>query len=86
MTQLLSDEASMHLAKGVLELAEKMAEEKLKHTKKKWLIQKEVMEEYRCTHQDVTKWEIEGLRKRKQGKSWYYDRNDIEETLEKMKK
>ncbi|MGW7932152.1 DNA-binding protein [Staphylococcus xylosus] len=86
MTQLLSDEASMHLAKGVLELAEKMAEEKLKHVKKKWLTQKEVMEEYRCGHKEITCWEMAGLTKRKQGPKYYYDRDEIEETLEKMKK
>ncbi|MGW7932411.1 DNA-binding protein [Staphylococcus xylosus] len=86
MTQLLSHEASMYLAKGVLELAEKMAEEKLKHVKKKWLTQKEVMEEYRCGHEEIGRWEVAGLTKRKQGPKYYYDRNDIEQVLENFKK
>lgn len=86
MSQLLSDEASMHLAEGVLELAERLAQEKMKQSKKKWLTQQEVKKEYKCGNEEIKRWETLGLTKRKQGPKLYYDRADIEAVLEMLKK
>ncbi|MGW7931521.1 DNA-binding protein [Staphylococcus xylosus] len=85
MNQLLSNEASQQLVKDIVILAEKIAMEKARQSKRRWLRQNEVMKEYRCTHADITNWEIAGLRKRRQGKSWYYDRKDIDDVLETLK-
>ncbi|CRV27593.1 DNA-binding protein [Staphylococcus cohnii] len=85
MNQLLSNEASQQLVSDIVNLAEKLAIEKARESQKRWLRQNEVMKEYRCTHGDITNWEIAGLRKRRQGKSWYYDRKDIDEVLETLK-
>ncbi|MBA8764187.1 DNA-binding protein [Staphylococcus coagulans] len=82
---LLSEQASQQLVDSIVSIAEKVAIEKARQSQKRWLRQNEVMKEYRCTHSDITKWECLGLRKRKQGKSWYYDRKDIEEVLESLK-
>ena len=67
-TPILSEAASIELANGILKLAEQIA-------------QKEVRKLYRCTHSDVTEWERLGLTKRKQGRSYYYDRQEVEEFL-----
>ncbi|HGL5769290.1 TPA: hypothetical protein ACKFP9_001837 [Staphylococcus aureus] len=44
------------------------------------------MEEYNVTHKVITEWEMMGLRKVKIGKTIRYDRQDIENVIEKMKK
>lgn len=85
MPQLLSNEASQQLVADIVRLAETLALERVRQKQKRWLRQSEVMEEYRCTHKDIKQWEIAGLTKRKQGKSWYYDRRDIENVLETLK-
>ena len=85
MNQLLSNEASQQLVSDIVSLAEKLAIEKARQSQKRWLRQNEVMKEYRSTHADITNGEIAGLRKRRQGKSWYYDRKDIDEVLEGQK-
>lgn len=85
MSQLLSEEASQQLVADIVRLAETLALERVRQKQKRWLRQSEVMEEYRCTHKDIKLWEIAGLTKRKQGKSWYYDRRDIENVLETLK-
>ncbi|QDW99646.1 MerR family transcriptional regulator [Staphylococcus agnetis] len=87
MTQqpFLSDQASQHLVDSIVNIAEKLALEKVKQSRKRYLIQKEVMEEYNVTHKVITEWEMKGLRKVKIGKTIRYDRHDIENVIEKMK-
>ncbi|MEB7824688.1 DNA-binding protein [Staphylococcus chromogenes] len=85
MTQLLSNEASQQLVDSIVNIAEKLALEKIKQSRKRYLIQKEVMEEYNVTHKVITEWEIKGLRKVKIGKTIRYDRHDIENVIEQMK-
>ena len=81
----LSEAASIDLANGILKLAEQIAQQKLEQQQKRWLTQTEVRKLYRCTHSDVTEWERLGLTKRKQGRSYYYDRQEIERFLESQK-
>lgn len=83
-TPILSEAASIELANGILKLAEQIAQQKLEQ-QKRWLTQTEVRKLYRCTHSDVTEWERLGLTKRKQGRSYYYDRQEIERFLESQK-
>lgn len=85
MPQLLSNEASQQLVSDIVRLVETLALERVRQKQKRWLRQCEVMDEYRCTHKDIKEWEIAGLTKRKQGKSWYYDRKDIESVLATLK-
>ncbi|CXY03062.1 hypothetical protein [Staphylococcus aureus] len=85
MSQLLSEQASQQLVNSIVDIAEKIALEKVKQSRKRYLIQKEVMEEYNVTHKVITEWEIMGLRKVKIGKTIRYDRQDIENVIEKMK-
>ncbi|ETJ35780.1 hypothetical protein Q604_UNBC09878G0005 [human gut metagenome] len=84
-TPILSEAASIELANGILKLAEQIAQQKLEQQQKRWLNQSEVRKLYRCTHSDVTEWESLGLTKRKQGRSYYYDRQEIERFLESQK-
>ena len=85
MSQLLSEQASQQLVNSIVDIAEKIALEKVKQSRKRYLIQKEVMEEYNVTHKIITEWEIMGLRKVKIGKTIRYDRQDIENVIEQMK-
>ncbi|MGF3114753.1 DNA-binding protein [Facklamia sp. P12937] len=85
ISALLSEEASLLLVDGILKLAERIAEEKIAQQKKQWLMQKEVFEEYECCARDVAHWETLGLKKRRLGKRWLYDRNDIDELLQTLK-
>ncbi|HDB7258006.1 TPA: DNA-binding protein [Staphylococcus aureus] len=85
MSQLLSEQASQQLVNSIVDIAEKIALEKVKQSRKRNLIQKEVMEEYNVTHKVITEWEIMGLRKVKIGKTIRYDRQDIENVIEQMK-
>ncbi|AHZ98310.1 hypothetical protein [Staphylococcus aureus] len=85
MSQLLSEQASQQLVNSIVDIAEKIALEKVKQSRKRYLIQKEVMEEYNVTHKVITEWEIMGLRKVKIGKTIRYDRQDIENVIEQMK-
>ena len=82
---ILSESASLELAKGILKLAEQIAQRKIEQQQKRWLTQTEVRKLYRCTHSDITEWERLGLTKRKQGRSYYYDRQEIERFLESQK-
>ena len=84
-TPILSEAASIELANGILKLAEQIAQQKLEQQQKRWLNQSEVRKLYRCTHSDFTEWERLGLTKRKQGRSYYYDRQEIERFLESQK-
>ncbi|PTG11972.1 hypothetical protein BU646_10675 [Staphylococcus chromogenes] len=81
----LSDQASQNLVDSIVNIAEKLALEKVKQSRKRYLIQKEVMEEYNVTHKVITEWEMKGLRKVKIGKTIRYDRHDIENVIEQMK-
>ncbi|HHV8709241.1 TPA: DNA-binding protein [Staphylococcus aureus] len=85
MSQLLSEQASQQLVNSIVNIAEKIALEKVKQSRKRYLIQKEVMEEYNVTHKVITEWEMMGLRKVKIGKTIRYDRQDIENVIEQMK-
>ena len=85
MSQLLSEQASQQLVNSIVDIAEKIALEKVKQSRKRYLIQKEVMEEYNVTHKVITEWEIMGLRKVKIGKTIRYDRQDSENVIEQMK-
>ncbi|CAC6092754.1 pathogenicity island protein [Staphylococcus aureus] len=85
MSQLLSEQASQQLVNSIVDIAEKIALEKVKQSRKRYLIQKEVIEEYNVTHKVITEWEIMGLRKVKIGKTIRYDRQDIENVIEQMK-
>ncbi|HCZ0287893.1 TPA: DNA-binding protein [Staphylococcus aureus] len=85
MSQLLSEQASQQLVNSIVDIAEKIALEKVKQSRKRYLVQKEVMEEYNVTHKVITEWEIMGLRKVKIGKTIRYDRQDIENVIEQMK-
>ncbi|HCZ0720830.1 TPA: DNA-binding protein [Staphylococcus aureus] len=85
MSQLLSEQASQQVVNSIVDIAEKIALEKVKQSRKRYLIQKEVMEEYNVTHKVITEWEIMGLRKVKIGKTIRYDRQDIENVIEQMK-
>ncbi|HHQ1962620.1 TPA: hypothetical protein ACSPB3_002458, partial [Staphylococcus aureus] len=85
MSQLLSEQASQQLVNSIVDIAEKIALEKVKQSRKRYLIQKEVMEEYNVTHKVITEWEMMGLRKVKIGKTIRYDRQDIENVIEQMK-
>ncbi|MEE3734751.1 DNA-binding protein [Staphylococcus aureus] len=85
MSQLLSEQASQQLVNSIVDIAEKIALEKVKQSRKRYLIQKEVMEEYNVTHKVITEWEVMGLRKVKIGKTIRYDRQDIENVIEQMK-
>ncbi|HCY7573914.1 hypothetical protein [Staphylococcus aureus] len=86
MQAFLSEQASQQLANSIVDIAEKIALEKVEQSRKRYLIQKEVMEEYNVTHKVITEWEMMGLRKVKIGKTIRYDRQDIENVIEKMKK
>lgn len=86
MSQLLSEQTSQQLVNSIVDIAEKIALEKVKQSRKRYLIQKEVMEEYNVTHKVITEWEMMGLRKVKIGKTIRYDRQDIENVIEQMKK
>ncbi|MFL4613848.1 DNA-binding protein [Staphylococcus aureus] len=77
MSQLLSEQASQQLVNSIVDIAEKIVLEKVKQSRKRYLIQKEVMEEYNVTHKVITEWEMMGLRKVKIGKTIRYDRQDI---------
>lgn len=81
----LSEQASRQLIDSIVDIAEKIALEKVKQSRKRYLIQKEVMEEYKVTHKVITEWEMMGLRKIKIGKTIRYDRQDIENVIEQMK-
>ncbi|WP_381407441.1 DNA-binding protein [Staphylococcus aureus] len=85
MSQLLSEQASQQLVNSIVDIAEKIVLEKVKQSRKRYLIQKEVMEEYNVTHKVITEWEMMGLRKVKIGKTIRYDRQDIENVIEQMK-
>lgn len=85
MQPFLSDQASQQLVDSIVNIAEKLALEKVKQSRKRYLIQKEVMEEYNVTHKVITEWEMKGLRKVKIGKTIRYDRHDIENVIEQMK-
>lgn len=85
MSQLLSEQASQQLVNSIVDIAEKIALEKVKQSRKRYLIQKEVMEEYNVTHKVITEWEMMGLRKVKIGKTIRYDRQDIENVIEQRK-
>lgn len=85
MSQLLSEQASQQLVNSIVDIAEKIALEKVKQSHKRYLIQKEVMEEYNVTHKVITEWGMMGLRKVKIGKTIRYDRQDIENVIEQMK-
>ncbi|HDE7874352.1 TPA: DNA-binding protein [Staphylococcus aureus] len=85
MSQLLSEQASQQLVNSIVDIAEKIALEKVKQSRKRYLIQKGVMEEYNVTHKVITEWEMMGLRKVKIGKTIRYDRQDIENVIEQMK-
>lgn len=85
MSQLLSEQASQQLVNSIVDIAEKIALEKVKQSRKRYLIQKEVMEEYNVTHKVITEWEMMGLRKVNIGKAIRYDRQDIENVIEQMK-
>lgn len=84
-TPILSEQASIELANGILKLAEQIAQQKIEQQQKRWITQTEVRKFYRCTHGDVTEWERLGLTKRKQGRSYYYDCQEIERFLESQK-
>lgn len=86
MQAFLSEQASQQLANSIVDIAEKITLEKVEQSRKRYLIQKEVMEEYNVTHKVITEWEMMGLRKVKIGKTIRYDRQDIENVIEKMKK
>ncbi|HAY2419937.1 TPA: DNA-binding protein [Staphylococcus aureus] len=86
MQAFLSEQASQQLANSIDDIAEKIALQKVEQSRKRYLIQKEVMEEYNVTHKVITEWEMMGLRKVKIGKTIRYDRQDIENVIEKMKK
>ncbi|HDE4337178.1 TPA: DNA-binding protein [Staphylococcus aureus] len=85
MQPFLSEQASQQLVDSIVNIAEKLALEKVKQSRKRYLIQKEVMEEYNVTHKVITEWEMKGLRKVKIGKTIRYDRHDIENVIEQMK-
>ncbi|HIA6845027.1 TPA: DNA-binding protein [Staphylococcus aureus] len=85
MQAFLSEQASQQLVNSIVNIAEKIALEKVKQSHKRYLIQKEVMEEYNVTHKVITEWEMMGLRKVKIGKTIRYDRQDIENVIEQMK-
>lgn len=85
MQSFLSEQASQHLVDSIVNIAEKLVLEKVKQSRKRYLIQKEVMEEYNVTHKVITEWEMNGLRKVKIGKTIRYDRHDIENVIEQMK-
>ncbi|PAL08896.1 hypothetical protein B8W90_08165 [Staphylococcus hominis] len=84
-TPILSEQASIELANGILKLAEQIAQQMIEQQQKRWITQTELRELYRCTHSDVTEWERLGLTKRKQGRSYYYDRQEVERFLESQK-
>ncbi|HID4982161.1 DNA-binding protein [Staphylococcus aureus] len=86
MQAFLSEQASQQLANSIVDIAEKIALQKVEQSRKRYLIQKEVVEEYNVTHKVITEWEMMGLRKVKIGKTIRYDRQDIENVIEKMKK
>lgn len=86
MQAFLSEQASQQLANSIVDIAEKIALQKVEQSRKRYLIQKEVMEEYNVTHKVITEWEMMGLRKVKIGKTIRYGRQDIENVIEKMKK
>ncbi|WP_407800404.1 terminase small subunit [Staphylococcus aureus] len=49
---ILSEAASIELAKGILKLAEQIAQQKIEQQQRRWLTQTEVRKLYRCTHGD----------------------------------
>lgn len=53
---------------------------------KRYLIQKEVKEEYNCNARDIAAWEAAGLKRFRRGKTWVYDRKDIEALFETLKR
>ncbi|MCW6665494.1 DNA-binding protein [Aerococcaceae bacterium NML191219] len=82
---LLSEQASNKLVEGLLLLIEQKVDERLKAKECPRLNQQEVMKEYKCTHEKIKHWEMLGLKKRRQGRCWVYDRKDIDAVLEKEK-
>ena len=82
MESILSETASIKLVNGILELAEQLAEEKIKRSNKRYLNQSEVYEVYNCCPQDIRRWIALGLPRRKQGTKWIYDVKDLERIFE----
>ena len=83
---LLSETASRELVQELLGLVEQAVEVRMAQKEKRYLIQKEVYKEYGCCHRDLANWEAMGLKKFRRGKSWVYDRRDIEEIFEILKR
>lgn len=84
-TSLLTQEASQELAQGILNLAEELALQMMEQKQKRWLMQKEVFEAYDCDFKTLRNWEELGLKKRRQGTKWMYDRKDIDDLLQTLK-
>ena len=79
---ILSKKASMELVRGILGVVSQKVEEASRSQQKQILNQSELYEAYDCNYRDVERWLKLGLRRRKQGQKWMYDRRDVEAILE----
>ncbi|HFI0463789.1 TPA: DNA-binding protein [Streptococcus suis] len=85
MEALLSEKASEEFVNSLLDLIERKVEERLLQKEKRYLMQKEVFEEYNCNSKIIQDWERAGLKRFRMGKRWLYDRKDIEAVIETLK-
>lgn len=86
LTSLLSESASLELVNHIVDIIEQEVEKRMLAKEKQWLMQKEVYEIYNCHSKILKEWERLGLKKRRQGTKWYYDRYEIDELLQTLKK
>ncbi|MEW4354437.1 hypothetical protein AB1I63_06010 [Streptococcus pneumoniae] len=84
MESFLTENASMTLVKGVLDLAKELVEEESKRRENDRLNQKQVLQEYKgiITFQDLKRMERNGLPFIKTGNRRLYKRANIEHWLD----
>ncbi|MBS4462904.1 DNA-binding protein [Aerococcaceae bacterium zg-B36] len=82
---LLSEEASQQLVDKLADLVEREVERRMQQKEKRYLMQKEVYDEYDCSSVLLERWEKAGLKKFRHGTRWMYDRRDIEAVIDLIK-
>ncbi|WP_314394026.1 DNA-binding protein [uncultured Abiotrophia sp.] len=82
VNSILSKEASMELVRGILGVVSQKVEEASRSQQKQILNQSELFKAYDCNYRDVERWLKLGLKRRRQGQKWMYDRRDVEAILE----
>ena len=72
----------MALVRGISGAVSPQVEEASRSQQKQILNQSELFKAYDCNYRDVERWLKLGLKRRRQGQKWMYDRRDIEAILE----